>query len=84
MTNNEEQAYIRGHRAALLRVLKDICHELGYDDPVVESTRYIGEREEAIAVLRRLCAERGDNDWPNDLHLADIIDKHLGRYLSES
>jgi hypothetical protein len=29
--------------------------------------------------LRIECAELGDNDWPDDLHLADVVEKHLAR-----
>lgn len=39
------------------------------------------ERDEAIRILRDVCEEFGDNDWDNDLHLADIIEKHLHRNL---
>lgn len=42
------------------------------------------EREEAVARLRWLCEEFGDQDWDDNLHLADVIDKHLGRYLYEA
>ena len=43
----------------------------------------IVEREETVAQLRSLCAEYGDNDWPNNLHLGDVVDKHLCRYIRE-
>lgn len=52
---------------------------LGYEN--VTEQAWIAEREAAIAALRRLCAAHGDNDWPESLHLADIIEKHLGRHL---
>lgn len=39
------------------------------------------ERTAAIAILRELCAEFGDNSWPDTLHLADVIEKHLGKHL---
>lgn len=39
------------------------------------------ERQETIKSLRGLCKDFGDNDWPDDLHLADVIEKHLGKYL---
>jgi hypothetical protein len=39
------------------------------------------EREMTIVALRSLCAEFGDNDWPDDLHLADVVEKHLGKHL---
>lgn len=35
------------------------------------------ERLELVSVLRRLCAKLGDNDWPDDLYLPDVIEKHL-------
>ena len=44
---------------------------------------WLQEREIAIIVLRRLCAEHGDNDWPDELHLADVIEKHLANHLAE-
>lgn len=28
-------------------------------------------------MLRQVCDEFGDNDWPDNLHLADVIEKHL-------
>lgn len=42
------------------------------------------ERATTIAALRSLCAEFGDNDWPDDLHLADVVEKHLGKHLHVS
>jgi hypothetical protein len=30
-------------------------------------------------MLRLECAEFDDNDWPDDLHLADVVEKHLAR-----
>ena len=39
----------------------------------------VAERQEVVAILRRLCAEPGDNDWPDNLHLSDVIEKHLIR-----
>jgi hypothetical protein len=36
---------------------------------------------ETVKVLRQVCEQHGDNDWPDDLHLADIIEKHLWRHL---
>ena len=32
-------------------------------------------------MLRQVCAKYGDNDWPDNLHLADVIEKHLLRNL---
>jgi predicted secreted protein len=81
MTEAEEKAYRAGQRAALVRVMQDCARQLGYEDPLAKAAALIAEREGAVRELRRLCAEHGDNDWPDDLHLVDVIDKHLGRYL---
>ena len=61
-------------------MLGTCLRELGYEeypDPV----RLITEREAAIAQLRQVCAEYGDNAWDEHWHLADIIEKHLARHL---
>lgn len=39
------------------------------------------EMSDARRVVRDLCEEFGDTDWDESLHLADVIDRHLGRYL---
>lgn len=31
--------------------------------------------------LRSVCEDHGDNDWESDLHLADVVEKHLARHL---
>ncbi len=41
------------------------------------------ERKDVVRVLRDLCADFGDNDWPSNLHLGDALDKHLGNALYE-
>lgn len=43
--------------------------------------RMMKERSAAVDALRELCGEYGDNDWDSDLHLADVIEKHLRRHL---
>lgn len=70
-----------GNRAAWRRILRTALSELGIDDPEAGKARWVIEREHAVAALRSLCSEFGDNDWPNDLHLGDIINKHLGDHL---
>ncbi len=78
-----ELKWLMGWRTAWRRVLSAACRELGYDDPEVGKAKWIGEREEAVATLRRACEGHGDNDWDNDLHLSDVIDAHLLPYLEE-
>lgn len=76
-----ESDYLRGKRAALTGILRHLLRELGYDSKEAEKTRWIIEREEAIAQLRDLCGEVGDNEWDESLHLADVIEKHLTRHV---
>ena len=40
-----------------------------------------GERREAIMMLRQVCKYFGDNEWSDELHMADIIEKHLWNHL---
>lgn len=81
MNQTEEQAFERGSRGAWVTCLQICLQRLGYDDPQAKKTAWILEREAAVAQLRMLCETYGDNDWDETLHLADIIDKHLGRLL---
>jgi hypothetical protein len=79
MTPKEESAYMQGMRTANVRMLSQCVQELGYEGR--SEAAWIVEREAAIAALRELCSTHGDNDWPDNLHLRDIIEKHLGRHL---
>lgn len=81
MDAKEESAYMQGQRAIWLRLLSECLRGLGYDTPEAKQASWITEREEAIAVLRDVCAHHGDNEWDETLHLADIIDKHLANHL---
>lgn len=80
--NNEEQSYEAGRRQALLLLLTFCMKQLGYEDlDTKRQAALVRERVEAIITLRSLCDEFGDNDWEDDLYLADIIEKHLGKHL---
>lgn len=39
------------------------------------------ERAAVVLILRELCQEFGDNDWAENAHLADVIEKHLAKHL---
>ncbi len=77
----DDERWSRGYRAALVAMLGDVLHRLGYDDVEAQRAKWIIEREQAVAKLREVCGDFGDNDWTNELHLADVIDKHLARYI---
>lgn len=70
-------------KAAYRQILRT-CMEGLSDDPEAVGTRWVQERTDIITVLRDLCKEHGDNNWPDDMHLGDVISKHLVPYLSES
>lgn len=44
-------------------------------------TSWTQERIEVVQILRELCKEFGDNDWQDNDHLRDVIEKHLAKYL---
>ncbi len=80
-TPEEERAYNQGKRRVYLEVLNVCLRELNPDERLQAS--WLIERHGAIRQLRELCETWGDNDWPDSLDLADIIEKHLARYLDE-
>lgn len=80
-----EQDYIQGSRNAyrfmMLHCMRELDVETEPEKLEKKVALLVAEREEAISILRGICADCGDNDWEDNLHLADIIDKHLGKYL---
>lgn len=80
-----EEDYTKGSRNAyrfmMLHCMRELGVETEHDALNRTVAQLIAEREEAIGVLRDLCADCGDNDWHPSLHMADIIEKHLGRHL---
>lgn len=82
MDTTEEKAYAQGERSAMISIVIECLKRLGYDeDPEVQRLAWVVEREETIRALRDTCRHFGDNDWPDDLHLADVLEKHLAKHL---
>ncbi len=80
----EEQIYMQGESYSYKNIIRKCQAELrGLGIDLKTKEEFSEERIETIQILRRLCLEHGDNDWDDDLHLADIIDKHLRRYLDK-
>lgn len=80
----DEQSYEIGRNRAYITVMMDCARELGFDGIEalnVARVAWIEERQAAVTALRSLCETFGDNDWPDNLHLSDIIEKHLARPL---
>lgn len=78
----DEESYEAGSRMAWSMMLAKCIRGLGYDDVDANRASWITEREEVKRRLRDVCSEFGDNDWDDNLHLGDVIDKHLHRNLA--
>jgi hypothetical protein len=82
-SDEHEQGYIEGRRRTALNLLSHAIRELTglekpEDKPLLELARAISQREETVAALRTLCKDFGfPNDWPDQLHLADVVNKCL-------
>lgn len=80
-----EAGYIAGQRATWCAQLEQALRALaGYgfsSDPRVMLAQRVSHEERTRAALREVCRDHGDNDWSDDLHLSDVVEKHLGRYL---
>ena len=74
--------YMVGRNQAYRRMLGVILGELGEEERKLPAM--VAERVEAVNALRALCRDFGDNDWLENLHLADIIEKHLAKHLHAS
>ena len=79
MTEKEEQKWIDGNKAGYRDLLGHCVRALHDEDTSKEAL--ILQLEDIKSSLRSLCEEFGDNDWDDDLHLADVINKHLGNHL---
>jgi hypothetical protein len=55
--------------------------EIQGDNDIMTDSAWEKERSDVIKTLRSVCKSFGDNDWLDDLHLADVIEKHLARHL---
>lgn len=77
----DETAYEEGRRAAWRSILTECLGQLDYPEGEKRIAQLVKEREETISVLRDLCRDFGDNEWSEDLNLADIIERHLGKHL---
>ena len=77
-----EDGYERDSKMAWLLMLGTVLRNLDRNTTEWNVARLPAEREMAVSVLRRVCTEHGDNDWSDNLHLADVIEKHLARHLS--
>jgi len=80
MNEAEDALWMEGNRAAYRHMFQTCAQALGEKSDL---TALQIERGRAIAALRDACREFGDNDWPDNLDLSDIIEKHLVRHLGD-
>lgn len=65
-------------------ILDELVRIVNDNSDIFNSKRIdTGERRGAILLLRKVCEKIGDNDWPDNLDLRDIIDKHLLSHLEK-
>ncbi len=76
-----ERSYLEGRRRAYIDTIMRSAEALGYGTSRAKMGALIAEIQEAKQKLRDLCERHGDNGWDESLYLADVIEKHLGRYL---
>jgi hypothetical protein len=77
--------YAAGRRQVWMLLLKMCMQGLG-DSVDADSRGHLAwrvEREETLLMLRHLCDEYGDMNWEDDLHLADVLEKHLLPHLAK-
>jgi hypothetical protein len=74
----DETAYMQGEQALARRIMGECLTVLGTEG---NAERWRLERSSVVSLLRSVCAEHGDNDWPDNLHLRDVLEKHLFNHL---
>lgn len=83
-----ERGYIEGRRFTLVKQLTQALVDLKAfdkpeDEPLIKLAALVKEREETVSKLREVCEEHGDNDWSDNLHLADVVEMHLAKHLGD-
>lgn len=81
-----ERGYIQGSTLSKVYLLRHLLGDLRVDvpnDPLVLLAIQVAERAETVAKLREICAIHGDNDWPDDAHLTDVLEHHLWCHLQK-
>jgi hypothetical protein len=84
VSDDEDRATVAwraGRRHAWVSVLNIAVREIG-DQRSEAALRQ--ELEDVRGALRDLCKDFGDNDWADDLHLGDVVRKHLAKHLYDA
>lgn len=75
-----EERYAQGQHMMALSIIQT-CTMYLHNSSELTIVQLRMERARAIETLRYVCEAFGDNDWEDNLHLSDIIEKHLGDNL---
>lgn len=80
MTTAHEESYLEGRRSAMRELLGRLAeegHAAGLDTTKEQA---LVERSQTDSVLRALHRDMGgDGRWPENLHLADVVEKYIRR-----
>jgi hypothetical protein len=77
-----DRAYVRGMEGVWRSLVQQGIANIG-PSPVRDLGALHAERHDAVRALREVCALLGDNDWEDDLHLGDIIEKHVLPHIED-
>jgi hypothetical protein len=77
----KDDAFEAGRQAVFRSMLGFITGELHGDERKVAGA--IAHLIDVKTALRGLCEEFGCNEWPDDLNLSDVVEKHLGRKIRD-
>ena len=77
-----EEAYLRGSDRAYLNIIAECRRQLGSIGKSALEDWSI-ERAEVVLKLREICSRFHASEWPDDLHLVDVIEKYLMPAIEE-
>ncbi len=75
--STDERSYQQGSQGVWQQLLSLALQNLSGTGEHLSRTEMMQERTMVVQTLRSICEEYGDNDWDDDLHLTDVLNKHL-------
>lgn len=75
----EDAAYLQGEEAVARSMLRALMVYL--KSPQLDLARANIELSATRSALRELSKQLGCDDWPDSLHLADVVRKYIGRSI---
>lgn len=78
-----EEAYMRGRKEMAMSIVRRLMPDLELAGDAATCAALSIQIVDAKSMLRTICDSHGDNDWEDDLHLVDILGKHLHDHLED-